>query len=222
MSKQAKLAAATAVAAALVLAGVAFGAIPGTGGVISACYDKQSGQVRIYDAASSTPKGCGKTEASISWNQQGPKGDTGPQGPSGPAGPAGPAGSAGPEGPAGPAGPAGAAGTTMAFSASRGEVQVAGLTTIISKTLPAGKYVVTAHVLTFSPSFEDDASGECDITGDSAFFYFPDGDASNGNATLTSAISHPGGPLLLTCTETRGNFDVSNASLTAIKVDSIG
>jgi hypothetical protein len=44
----------------------------------------------------------------------------------------------------------------------------------------------------------------------------------NGNGTLTSAISHAGGAVLLTCTETSGNFDVEHASLTAIKVDSLG
>lgn len=228
MSKRAKLAAAAASAAALAVAGVAFGAIPGTGGVISACYDNQIGLARIYDAQGSTPKACGRNETAISWNQQGPKGDKGDTGPQGPAGPtgatgaAGPAGPAGPAGAAGPAGPAGPAGTSLAYSGSRGEVAVAGQTTIISKTLPAGNYVVTAHVDTFSPSFADDAFGRCDIPGDTASFFFPDGDDINGNATLTAAVAHPGGAFLLTCTETGGNFDVNNASLTAITVSSIG
>jgi hypothetical protein len=113
-------------------------------------------------------------------------------------------------------------GALQGYSGSSGEVKVAGTATIISKTLPAGNYIVTAHVDTFSPSFADDAFGHCDISGDRAGFFFPDGDGYNGNATLTAAISHAGGAVLLTCTETGGNFDVSNASLTAIKVDSLG
>lgn len=56
---------------------------------------------------------CHPSEVEITWNQQGPKGDTGPQGPPGPMGPtglqgpAGPKGDTGPIGPAGPSGPAG-------------------------------------------------------------------------------------------------------------------
>jgi hypothetical protein len=68
---------------AAVFAAVAYGAIPGGGGVISACYDKQSGQLRIYDAEGGLPKGCGKSETAISWNQAGPTGETGPEGPPG-------------------------------------------------------------------------------------------------------------------------------------------
>lgn len=82
MRNRASLAAAGFVAA-FAVAAVAYGAIPGAGGVISACYDKQSGQMRIYDAEGGLPKGCGKAEAAISWNQQGPKGDQGDTGPQG-------------------------------------------------------------------------------------------------------------------------------------------
>ena len=78
-----------ATAAVFAVAAVAYGAIPGGGGVISACYDKQSGQMRIYDAEGGLPKGCGKSEAAISWNQVGPKGDTGDAGDTGPQGPSG-------------------------------------------------------------------------------------------------------------------------------------
>ena len=224
MSNRTKLAAGAAVLVALVAGGVSYASIPGAGGVISACYDKQSGQVRIYDAGGGIPKGCGKTETAISWNQQGPKGDkgdTGPQGPAGPTGGAGPPGPAGPAGATGPAGPAGSAGTSAAFSASRGAVTVAGLTTIISKTLPAGNYVLTAHVNLINPGSEG-ADGYCDIDGDHGDLYYSDVHLWLANVTLTSAITHPGGPVLVTCTEESGNIDVRNASLTAIKVDSIG
>jgi hypothetical protein len=85
MRNRASLAAAGLVAV-LAAAAVAYGAIPGADGVIHACYDKQSGQTRIYDAEDGRPKGCGKTEAAISWNQEGPKGDTGDAGPPGPPG----------------------------------------------------------------------------------------------------------------------------------------
>ena len=60
--------------------GVAYATIPDGGGVIHACYDKQSGQARIFDPAGGAIKGCGKTESDVSWNQTGPQGPAGPTG----------------------------------------------------------------------------------------------------------------------------------------------
>ena len=75
---------------ALAASGVAFATIP-SNGVISACYTKPGGNMRVIDA---TTGSCGPKESSLNWNVQGA---TGPQGPAGEQGPA------GPEGPAGPA-----------------------------------------------------------------------------------------------------------------------
>ena len=83
--------------------GIATAAIPDSDGVIHACYDTTSGQVRIVDPETNSPKGCGKNEIALDWNHQGPKGNQGdvrPQGPDGPTGPTGPTGPAGPQGPA--------------------------------------------------------------------------------------------------------------------------
>jgi len=93
---------------------VALGAIPGAGGVISSCYAKVGGYLRVIDADSA---GCKSGEFPLTWNQQGiqgPKGDAGDQGIQGPVGPAGPQGLQGDQGiqgPAGPQGPIGPAGT---------------------------------------------------------------------------------------------------------------
>lgn len=72
-------AAAIAVAAAafaLAAGSLAFAAIPGSDGVITACYDKTNGQVRIIDAT----KSCSKGESRIGWNQTGPQGVPGTPG----------------------------------------------------------------------------------------------------------------------------------------------
>jgi hypothetical protein len=101
---------AIAIAAALgtaLLGGVAWATIPDSGGVIHACFDSKSGNLRVLDAPSHT---CGKFETSLDWNQQGSPGPAGPAGAAGAAGPAGPTGSAGATGAAGPAGPAGPTG----------------------------------------------------------------------------------------------------------------
>ena len=100
MTKKHMLAGVLGAAALLVaVAGVATGAIPGGGGVISGCYEKRTGILRVIDAEAG--KRCVSIENSISWNQEGPPGPAGAQGVQGPPGPA------GAQGPAGPAGPAG-------------------------------------------------------------------------------------------------------------------
>jgi hypothetical protein len=106
------------VVGALVVLGVgaafAFGAIPGGGGVISACYSNTNGDLRVIDAQAGGT--CPSGETALTWNQKGPtgpKGATGPAGIRGATGPKGPTGAAGPKGttgPAGPKGPTGAAG----------------------------------------------------------------------------------------------------------------
>ena len=71
------------------LAGVAWAAIPGSGGVINGCYGKQTGILRVIDGEAG--KSCLSFETPFNWNQQGPKGDPGAPGARGERGPAGPA-----------------------------------------------------------------------------------------------------------------------------------
>lgn len=104
-------------AAALVAGagGVAFGAIPGSGGAINGCYMKQTGILRVIDAEAG--KKCLSFETAISWNHVGPKGETGAQGPQGPQGERGlqgEKGDTGATGATGPQGPEGAKGDTGA------------------------------------------------------------------------------------------------------------
>jgi hypothetical protein len=141
-----------------VFAGVGVAAIPNsTDGRIYACYESQSGLLRVYDNQSGTPRACGKSEKPIEWNQQGvagEKGDPGAQGPAGPQGVPGPQGLPGPQGapgpqgltgPQGPAGEQGPSGTPGVSSLERvrsiksvGPGVFASLTTLC----PAGKKVL--------------------------------------------------------------------------------
>jgi hypothetical protein len=88
----------TIVAAALfatVAAGISYAAIPGAVGVISGCYQKNEGMLRVIDAATGS---CRDSEEPLAWNQQGPKGDKGDEGDQGDQGETGPQGPAGPSG----------------------------------------------------------------------------------------------------------------------------
>lgn len=62
---------AVAIAAlAVALGGAAFAALPGSNGAIHACYQRNSGDLRIVDAADA----CRNGETAIAWNQRGPQG----------------------------------------------------------------------------------------------------------------------------------------------------
>jgi hypothetical protein len=57
--------------------GVAVASIPGPSGVITACYSKSSGTLRVIDSKKTCSK---KRERTLRWNQQGPRGLQGFQG----------------------------------------------------------------------------------------------------------------------------------------------
>jgi len=78
-----------------------FNVVRAGGGEIEACV-KKNGVIKLLLTTS-----CKKNETPLSWNIEGPKGDTGPQGDSGPVGPQGPMGDVGPIGPEGPQGDVG-------------------------------------------------------------------------------------------------------------------
>ena len=89
----------------LLAGGVAFATIPGADGLISGCYEKRLGILRVIDAEAG--KRCTNLETPISWNQRGPAGQQGPPGEKGLAGDRGPQGPQGLEGPKGEGGPGG-------------------------------------------------------------------------------------------------------------------
>jgi hypothetical protein len=81
------------------------------GGVVSACYAKSTGSIRVIDPATTS---CKSSEIALSWSESGPQGPTGAAGPAGPAGPIGATGPAGPTGLTGATGAIGPVGPTGA------------------------------------------------------------------------------------------------------------
>ena len=61
------------------LAGIAFAAIPGSDGTISACFKKTRKILRVINAEAGQT--CRSDERPLSWNQEGPPGPTGSPGP---------------------------------------------------------------------------------------------------------------------------------------------
>ena len=57
-------------------------AIPDSSGVISGCYAKKGGKLRVVHSG----KKCKKAERTLTWNETGQRGAVGARGPAGPAG----------------------------------------------------------------------------------------------------------------------------------------
>src|SRR5262245_21399630 len=72
------------VALAALGVGVAVAAIPATDGIITGCYMKSTGGLRVIDLAKG--QNCTSSETNLPWNQTGPRGPQGPQGLQGPKG----------------------------------------------------------------------------------------------------------------------------------------
>jgi hypothetical protein len=80
MQKSKKLALGAVLATATVIgAGVAYAQIP-SGGVITGCYSKLGGALRVVDAATTS---CRSWETTLTWNQQGQPGPAGKDGTNG-------------------------------------------------------------------------------------------------------------------------------------------
>jgi hypothetical protein len=73
-----------ALALAGLAAGLAWATIPGPDGLITACYLKSGGTLRVIDPSVTK---CKSSETRLTWNVAGQQGLQGPEGPAGPAGP---------------------------------------------------------------------------------------------------------------------------------------
>jgi hypothetical protein len=106
MHRKPLIIAAVVASASVVVAGIAYGAIPPGDAAIQGCYTKVGGILRVVESAGQ----CKSFEMPISWNQKGPKGDPGAPGVKGDPGTAGAAGSKGDKGEAGAPGTPGTKG----------------------------------------------------------------------------------------------------------------
>jgi hypothetical protein len=114
-------------ALALGFSGAALAAIPGAGGVITACVKLSDGTLRLIDAEKGQT--CRNREQVFTWGQTGPKGDPGPQGLQGERGPQGEQGLQGERGPQGEQGLQGERGPQgeQGLQGERGPQGAAGL-----------------------------------------------------------------------------------------------
>ena len=124
-----------AVGAAAVVGGITYASVGG-GGVISACYKAQNGQVRLIDPDTQS---CLPSEEAIQWNQTGPQGLQGPQGVQGE------------QGEVGPTGPRGPSNAYDGFRNPGNNISITGTslfaaTRVLQFNIPAGGFAITSKV----------------------------------------------------------------------------
>lgn len=207
MNKRARILALGAVAVLVTAAGAAYAAIPGSNGTIQGCYGKVTGNLRVIDVPKSEK--CSRLlEEPLAWSQQGPKGDKGDKGDPGSPGQPG-------------------SSTVAGYSTTVQAVTLAGRTSVASKTLPPGKYILMATIELVNRDLDSTSLGSCELTRQSGLIastgiHSVDDIADFESLALSAVIDHGGGSILLVCTETQADLDVDGATLVAIKVDSLG
>jgi len=145
-------------------AGTALATIPSSG-VITSCYLKSGGALRVIDDGVT---GCKANETTLAWNVQGPQGPQGPKGDPGQPGATGAEGPAGPQGPQGPEGEKGDDGTPGVSEAYLRAILGADVpeggaqAEIVRVDLPAGLYALTTKGYMFAIN-ELAQSGNCDL-----------------------------------------------------------
>ncbi len=210
-----------ALAAALATTGIAYAANPAPSNVISGCYGKSTGYLRVLNVRAG--KNCNPSEKAIQWDQSGPRGPAGPPGATGAAGTLGPTGQQGTAGlpgqqgtpgPTGPPGPRGPVGISAARFVSINGPSVPDNypTEVASTTLPAGDYVIIASVQSTgsTDSYGSHFAGSlsCTLTNNGGFAgsqqeSYNDGDTTDSTISFTinagAAVPAGGARISLKC-----------------------
>jgi hypothetical protein len=156
--------------AVLVLAGVAYATIPGSGNVYTACMLKNVGTIRLIDPSlpPSNPLGhCTSLEQQVTFNQTGQQGPAGPTGATGATGAIGPGGATGATGATGAAGHDGKDGAQGPAGATGPAGPAGGSGSQVSDDY-AGSYILTVDDTVVGPvDLTDGCTDEADVVSQS-------------------------------------------------------
>jgi collagen triple helix repeat protein len=214
-------------------AAIAYGAIPGSDGIIHGCYQKTSGTLHVIGTNPTVGGGaCGIGEQALNWNQVGPTGPIGATGQTGPTGATGATGATGGPGATGASGPAGATGADGAagpsdlyFTSDLGEIILTSETkTVITRNVPAGNYAIFAKLSLIAQNGDSDARCVMRANGVAIddTLTFTATDQREFIAMQGAAVMATDGPILVECNESSDNLlEVLTLALSAIKVTTI-
>ncbi len=144
------------IALLVALGGVAAASIPGNGGVITACYLKTGGSLRVLDTSLPGASGrCHQNERTLTWNQRGRQGIQGQQG------------IQGVKGDTGPAGPT--EGTSADFFSNTSQSPT------VDATRDASSFTTTQAGQVFVSKFIDGISATCNVSTTVTYVLVVDG-----------------------------------------------
>ena len=198
----------------LVLVGImarAAATIPSGDGIISSCYVKTTGGLRVIDPEVSPSQACRNGEVPLSWNQEGRDGEPGADG------------AVGPSGPAGPPGPGGAPDVYYTDDVMNAGAVGFGWETVTSKDVPAGNYLVEGRVSVASRTNSMPVTCELRTAETMGETKGATNGGWAGQIDLTLALKeHPGGPISVRCitwlTEDGPRTDPRNISISAVSL----
>ena len=212
------------VALAVIAGGAAYATIPSSG-LISGCYTKSGGTLRVIDSSTAS---CSPKETALSWNVQGAAGPQGPVGPKGDQGVQGIQGIKGDDGVQGVQGPKGDAGTSDVYLASNdGAVVPVGITyqEMLGLTLAdAGNYSLTAKGTWDGTIATPIASGGCRLAWSGgvldtvSLHAAPD---TNDAFALIGAVALPAGSHISLACVTLNQVTIISPKIMATKVTTL-
>jgi hypothetical protein len=191
------------VAVFIALGGAAIASIPGSGGVIKACYAKSGGALRAIDSKKSCSK---KHERTLRWSQQGPRGLQGVQG------------FQGQPGLNGASAGLSTAVATKTFTATGGEQTIATL------NLPAGNWMIFAK-LWMNNTGASGVSPNCFLRTEGAFDETDVNSGVNADASWALNLPHtfasPGAATLTCDVFGHSGMTAYNARISAVQVQTL-
>jgi len=219
----------TLAASVLIGGGVAAASIPNANGTIAVCIKGKGEYFPAHNV-------CEEGYRAVRWNITGPRGATGPKGETGATGETGPKGETGatgapgqdgapgqqgPQGEPGEPGEPGAPGTSAVYTGSPGNNDiVTGDFAVVSVSVPAGKYAVTATTKALNAG-GNVRTASCGIGGinnatNQGEALEPDADSV---LTFIGEVNTAGGQIQLVCTGSAGEaVQYSFSQLMAVKV----
>ena len=108
-------------------------------------------------------------------------------------------------------------------TALNGEFDLGGTETVLALNAPAGNYLLFATVELRNVDVGDSTSeATCSIPNYATGFIALSEYVYDESVSLHSALTHPGGPINLQCTELSADVDIQAASFQALRIDAAG
>ena len=113
------------------------------------------------------------------------------------------------------------AGLPHGWFAIAGGQNFGGTIDVVTLTLPAGSYFVTAVIELIGRDADTGSSADCWIGAHEVNFFIPEGADTDLAGTVSAMVSHPGGTLAVKCHEHSPDVDLVQASVYAIALSGV-